>query len=549
MAGMATLHPTVHAPSTLSVGAYRERDVLQALELGLPTGWDIFHNVDWASVHNGRPQIGEVDIAVVSPGGFLLLVEVKAGRVDEEERGLVKRYGPVDEEKDIGAQLRRNHGALLSRLKDAGLRAVRVGTLLVLPDHRLTAPVLAHAPEGIVDAAAFPELAQRIQRLAPWQGADTGMRESLLDFLSNRFHVVPDVSSWIGQVQRTSATLASGLATWVPSVQHPSGLYVVQATAGSGKTQLALALMRQAREGRQRCAYVCFNRPLADHMGRLAPPTCAVSTFHELTVSHAQRQGSEPDFQAPGIHDELARAFVADAAGLEPRWDLLILDEHQDFDPAWAEAVLGLLAPEGRAYVMGDAHQQVYGREEFALQDAVVIRCMDNFRSPRKVVEAMNQLRLTALPIVARSPFAGEVPGFHTYAGGPGTALPAVETCVRGLLDQGVPADQMAVITYAGMKHSSVFGANTLAGLRTRRFRGTYDAAGNPLWTEGELLVETVYRFKGQSAPVIVLCEVEFAELGQKELCKLFVGMTRAQFRLECVLAEPAAQLLMGRVG
>ena len=40
---------------------------------------------------------------------------------------------------------------------------------------------------------------------------------------------------------------------------------MIEATAGSGKTQLALALMRQAHVAQQRCAYVCFNRALADH--------------------------------------------------------------------------------------------------------------------------------------------------------------------------------------------------------------------------------------------------------------------------------------------
>ncbi|RYY72759.1 MAG: NERD domain-containing protein, partial [Comamonadaceae bacterium] len=310
---MATLHPTVHVAAPLGAGAYRERDVLHALELGLPRDWDIFHNVDWAAVYNGRPHIGEVDIAVVSPGGFLLLVEVKAGDIAQEADRLVKRYGGGDAGKDIGAQLRRMHSALLSRLKDAGLRDVRVGTLLVLPDHRLTAPVLAHAPEGVVDAATFPELARRVQALAQWAAADDGIRERLLDFLASRFHVVPDVSSWIGQVQRNSTAMAAGLATWVPSVQHPSGLYVVQATAGSGKTQLALALMRQARESKQRCAYVCFNRPLADHMARLAPPSAEVCTFHELAVDHARRQGGEPRFDKAGVHDALAAAFVADA--------------------------------------------------------------------------------------------------------------------------------------------------------------------------------------------------------------------------------------------
>lgn len=547
---MAVLHPSLHPASALSAGAYRELDVLRVLEDGLPGGWDVFHNLDWASVANGRLQIGEVDIAVVSPTGFLLLVEVKAGAVSEQEGNLVKRYGRGSEDaKDIGAQLRRNHAALLSRLKDNGLREVRVSTLLVLPDHRLQAQVLAHAPEAIVDASAWPELCTRLQRLAPWHPVDAAQRARLLDFLANRFDVVPDVSVQVGQLQRASAALASGLATWVPSVQHSSGLYVVDATAGSGKTQLALALLRKAHAARQRSAYVCFNRPLADHMAQIAPSSSVVSTFHELAVEHARRQGEEPDFREPGIHERLAARFAEAAATAQPRWDLLVLDEHQDFEPAWVQAVLALLAPEGRAYLMGDAAQQVYPRDGFALQDAVVIRCADNFRSPRKVVDAINMLRLAPEPVLARSPFAGDVPGFHVHAPGEKAALRATEDCVGGLLAQGVQSDQIAVISFAGLQNSAVLRAEVLAGVRTRRFRGEYDAAGNALFTQGELLAETVYRFKGRSAPVVVLCEIDFAELRDKELRKLFVGLTRAQLRVECVLSEAAARMLMARAG
>ena len=82
----------------------------------------------------------------------------------------------------------------------------------------------------------------------------------------------------------------------------------------------------------------------------------------------------------------------------------------------------------------------------------------------------------------------------------------------------------------------------------TYRTTGQYDEAGNALWHEGELLVESVYRFKGQSAPVVVLCEVDFEELTPVNARKLFVGMTRGQVRVEVVLSEKAAIVLQGQV-
>jgi len=67
------------------------------------------------------------------------------------------------------------------------------------------------------------------------------------------------------------------------------------------------------------------------------------------------------------------------------------------------------------------------------------------------------------------------------------------------------------------------------------------------MWTEGDLLADTIARFKGQSAPVVVVTEVDFTEPTPRDLMKLFVGLTRAQYRCECVLSEAAAKSLHAR--
>lgn len=541
---MATLHPSFPAAGLLGPGFYRERDVLELLEVGLPAGYDLFHNVDWSRTVEGRQQIGEIDIVVVSSLGHLLLIEVKSGALEEGDAGLSKRYAKRDDALDVGRQLRRQHGAILSRLADEGLRQVRVGTLLVLPDHRVASSSLAHQSERIVDADGYPGLCLRVLELMSHDPLPDDSRQRLVDFLSNRFQVQSDVSSHVGQIMRTSTALSSGLATWIPAIEHESGLFVIEATAGSGKTQLALALMRQAHVAQQRCAYVCFNRTLADHMTLIAPYTAQIMTFHEACVEQARRGGIEPDFSQPGIYAQLAEQLAAATPEMTPRWDLLILDETQDFEPEWVQAMTDLLKAGGRAYLLGDPQQRIYRREGFELEQAVRIRCMDNFRSPRKVVEAINLLGLSERPVVPRSAFAGQLPGFHDYQAIPGRALAQVEACVRQLRIDGFKLEQIAVLTY-GRSGSEILEREMIAGLHTRRFTGRYDSAGNPLWTGGELLVETLYRFKGQSAPAVILCEIDFEQLSEVERRKLFVGMTRAQVRLECVLSERAARGLL----
>ena len=123
----------------------------------------------------------------------------------------------------------------------------------------------------MADASQIDQLCQRISVSFPAHALPEDQRQRVLDFLGNRFEVQPDVATQIGQVQQATTQLASGLATWVPRIPHAEHLYQIEGTAGSGKTQLALALLSQAAAQGRKARYVCFNRPLADHPARLAP--------------------------------------------------------------------------------------------------------------------------------------------------------------------------------------------------------------------------------------------------------------------------------------
>lgn len=546
---MATLHPALLSIHPTSLGSYRERDVLALLEQGLPAGFDVFHSVDWSAMHEGRQTFGEVDVVVMGPGGHLTLLEVKAGAVDVSDAGLTKSYGGVTgrQDKNVAHQARRQHSGLVSGLEDAGLGAVRVAHFVVLPDQQVAQGTVGYPRERIIDAGQMDSLSALVRGAFPAASLPPATRAQVHDFLVNRFRLQPDPSTLIGQVQRASVALADGLATWVPRISHAGGVFLIEATAGSGKTQLALALLRDASARKLRSAYVCFNRSLADHIASVSPPAAEVTTFHEYCAHFARSRGTEPDFADTSVYARLADALCAQADAQVARLDLLVVDESQDFEPAWVEALGARLKPDGLLYVLGDPDQQVYPREIFEMAEAVHVKCMDNFRSPVRVVDAINSLHLASEPVTPKSAYPGDLPGFEAYGTGKKDGFHALEKCLKKLLAEGYTAAQIAVITFAGRERSELLAAPQIAGLSTRRFLGTYDSAGNALWSDGELLVETIYRFKGQSAPVVVLCEIDFKELTSKELRKLFVGFTRAQLRLECLLSEAASGLLMSR--
>jgi superfamily I DNA and RNA helicase len=113
----------------------------------------------------------------------------------------------------------------------------------------------------------------------------------------------------------------------------------------------------------------------------------------------------------------------------------------------------------------------------------------------------------------------------------------------------GFRKDMIAVVSFRGREGSTVQAFDRLGAHSLRRFTGAYDGEGRPVVTDGEVLVDSVYRFKGRCAPFVVLTEVDFEALGEIETRKLFVGATRATMKLVVMLSQRAAAALVGRLG
>lgn len=548
---MAHLYPTPPALRQ-GIGYFRELDVLERLRLDLPEAFEVFHEVHWHSVHEGQDRHGEIDLVVMSPAGQLLLIEVKAGQVLLREGGIFKLYGKTNgqTEKDVLRQSRVQFGAMAARLSQAGLYAPMV-SCVVLPDYRLPLGAVVAVPrERIITADEFGALGQHV--LALFSGLAAVQRpnvqkvdvDAVRHFLCNEFQVVPTMDALQGQLQAATSRLSDGLATWVPRLSVPSGVLRVQATAGSGKTQLAWRLVSDAVASEQAVGYVCFNRPLADAMRTIMSTQATVTSFHEWAMEHFRRHCGEPDFSARTVYDLAAQAVYSDRHQLMPRFDVLIVDEAQDFAPEWIEALLCLLKDSARLYVLEDSSQLLYDREMFDLPDAVVLTCSDNHRSPRAVCQTINALSLVYPPVHARSPYQGDVPEFRQYESDK-DLLVQTESAVQDLVTQGFMLADIVILSGRGYNRSVLLGLDKLGPWNIKRFTGGYSPQGKSQYTAGQLLVESIYRFKGQSAGAVVLTEWDFESLTEHEKSKLFVGMTRARLAVQVVLSNRAHSILI----
>ena len=255
------------------------------------------------------------------------------------------------------------------------------------------------------------------------------------------------------------------------------------------------------------------------------------------------------DFSLPGAFDALATQCIALLEDTAPDLDLLVLDETQDMQPEWVQAMLSRLKGSGKAVLLEDPEQQLYkDRVAFDLPDAVTITSNENFRTPRVLVKLINRLSLTSTEVEALSPHQGQFSDPIVY-GSPEKIAPCTIQAVERCLKRGFTLPDIAIVSMRGREHSVLQGLDNLGPWSLRRFTGQFNEGSTPIWKEGQLLIESVRRFKGQAAAAIVLTECDINQLDPLNRRLLFVGLTRARVHLEWVISSETARTLEEALG
>lgn len=527
--------------------AQRELETLAVLADGLADEYTVYHGVHWTRIQNGFALVGEIDFAVVSPAGKLLLIEQKSGFLSETPEGLVKVY--ATQEKSVPFQIGRSMDAFQNRLgKFCPDAHFFLDSLLYCPDYTVKQPGSAGiAPERIVDATRREHLVQIIRSILPVDEPVHAQAAKLHRFLGDQLNLVPEVNAIVGQAKTLYTRLSGGLTQWARQIECDPFRMRVIGTAGSGKTQLALAVFRDAIAAGRRPLYLCYNRPLADHVALIAPTGGEVATYHQLADRICRAAGHVPDFSQPGAFARL-ETFLNEFAPDE-RWlfDEIIIDEGQDFQTPWKDNILKLLRPQGRAWWMEDPMQNLYGRPPVELPGWVVIRSETNYRSPQDILGHLNRLLPAGRIVEAGSPLTGSEVEIISYTDA-ADLIAQTKRAITQCISAGFKRDMIALVTYRGRENSLLTPYDRLGAYSLKAFTGSYDLFGNPVFSEGDVLVDSVYRFKGQAAPCVIFTEIDFETLDEGVLRKLFVGATRATMKLTLIVSERAARMLIERL-
>ncbi len=306
---------------------------------------------------------------------------------------------------------------------------------------------------------------------------------------------------------------------------------LVEGAAGTGKTFAAVrrALRERARlsgllpSRAPRVLVTCYNRFLAERISRkMLPGETNISCvhFHQL---------AEEVLQACSAHDSLAQlegtakydameaqltALVESNAGAIPKFDALVIDEAQDFKPAWIDCLLrGFLAPEGSACAFRDSAQGIYEHEDPAFlrsRFGEPLLLTRNLRNTRPIAIFLERFGVTprcedALPHESREGREPRIARYAVQAGGADPQLQLLDQFLTELLSSEDVRPRDIVLLSPFRRERTCLGSVTaLCGM------GLMRASDYPIDRDPDefLRYETLHTFKGAESPVIILHDV-----------------------------------------
>ena len=543
---MAKVFPNGWRQLKPDISLVNEMETLSLLEKELDDTYSVYHGVHWTNIEKHNYAIyGEIDFAVVGPSGKVLLIEQKNGTLIETDDGLQKKYS--DNVKKIPFQIARNADGLQNRLKKSIKdHSIYVDSLLYCPDHKIKKIGTSGIdPDRIIDWNRKDQLVHIVKKILPPSEVNSLLRDELHQFLSDVLELVPEVNAIVGQTGRLYTKVSGGLSEWAQRIEFSPFRLRVIGTAGSGKTQLALSAFRESIKLGRKPLYICYNRSLADHISGIVPRGGEVSGYHQFGDRIAKLQGTPIDFKKPQPFLQMEKVLDNYVPTQDQMFDDLIVDEGQDFKNTWSENLMRLLRSNSKVWWLEDPLQNIYSRDQISFENWVTIRSDANYRSPKSILYAINQILHLNPSITAASPIEGGEVELLEYTNESDLVTKTIQAIDRAV-EIGFNKKLISLLTFRG-RDKSLFTPFTQIGAHTLRapIKDAFDDAGNQQFTDGEITTDSVHRFKGQSCPCVILTEIDFEELSENVKSRIFVGATRATIKLILVISSSSLNKLL----
>lgn len=373
--------PRFHPHSRISSRAEQEfARILAALD----DSWHVFPSVTFESLDkSGHIHArGEIDAVLYHADHGILVVEVKAGswrchdgRWEHRPRG-TETWIP---EKDPFEQANRGYLWLIEALREVskGRPRPKVAWAVAVPDASRGECTVPEARRRLLlDRTICHDVEHSLLKVLALDSGKEHHPPVSADQEQDWFDVIRppieifEAAEAVLDRTRLEIGLASREINLLARTLRAQKRLRVEGPPGSGKTVLALQWLEQANNAFR--GYLCFNAPLATWIAetpQVRNGAVEARTFHDL--GRLLIEAANPEAWPTKATSEFwSREFLPllhqsidklESEGLLDRFDILAVDEAQDFAPEWWSILERLLAPDGSLGIFLDPLQDLRG--------------------------------------------------------------------------------------------------------------------------------------------------------------------------------------------
>ena len=527
----------------------------------LPDDYTVMYSVNWVDPHSHEfHREGEADFVIIHEQLGIIVLEVKGGSIElrEGQWYSIDREGNVhDLKRSPMLQARFSMRTILDQVKRAPLTKqfqaqYRFHTGVVFPNIPVGRNGLGpDTPRKVViDRTDLHSLDAALRRIV----SDQPPRVPLTRKAIEAFVELVRPNEILDDLGYADVILESGRRIEAVTERQNEVLHQLQVQhqiaipgcAGSGKTLLALRKARFLAQNGLRVLLTCYNRPLGFWLqeqvkrdAKIPEGSVRVANFHRLVDDLLNESGIRPLRRQPGssssdhFNSKVPEYLFDHADQIKDRFDAVIVDEGQDFSPAMWTALQALMKnPDtDMFYVFFDAEQGIYQQGSdlpVRISDVALLR---NLRNTHQIHQ-----KLVRYYSGDTRPHSSEIDGLEpeVIPVPVGQRLRSMQRVFNRLLnDEGIPTDNVVVLTFAGKDNSELQEGDKL---------GKYYLTWKPeKRRDNQVQVSTVQSFKGlERAIVIIMVEIEHIPRFQHDSL-IYVAMSRAKQHLVVIgeLPEP----------
>ena len=495
--------------------------------------------------------IGEVDFLYVSERGFLC-VEVKGGqdiyRNDMEWYSVNKKgepnkiHNPFVQAKDCQYALKDYFVSVYGKYSEQA--NYLIGYAVIFPECKFTGNsndlVTEVMFDGRYDLSDFSTYLNKVYDYwenleitrhgsAPQRLSAAQLRQAN-DLLRGDFHVVPSMHLELQHVEKQMIKLTEEQYDVLDLIEDNSRV-IVQGAAGTGKTLLALELVRQLGAKNKKTLYICFNANMADYAESSLEqcPNTYVKTYHALLMDLLNDSSL---YSLPV--NEISRLFLETGVSLD-KYDAIVIDEGQDlftgdvFDVIDQMVVGGL--EKGKWVVFLDPNQNIFNPDSEYEQTLEFIReiyhpamlpLKTNCRNTQPI--ASRTAALTITPPAKNLKLSGPKVITKSY-GDQSEFITTFTRELQSLLTSGVPAADIVVLSRYKKENSLLSQVRTICNLTIEENKDIRSFKCR------SLNYYTAQAFKGLESKVVFYIDVDgFASIQDRMIN--YVSMSRARLQL-----------------